>query len=125
MIKSGELIESTNEMTPEYLRELKHTLIVSGDTEPTQLRRQAWTRVDFREGADTEFAVGIDLCQSASVADGISDDERIRPTMQESEVEGRARLPVLEAGHAEGAILLHRKYDEAIGIRRVRSDHSV
>src|SRR3989442_1610678 len=32
MIKSGELIESTNEMTPEYLRELKHTLIVSGDT---------------------------------------------------------------------------------------------
>src|SRR5436305_6620626 len=33
MIKSGELIESTNEMTPEYLRELKHTLIVSGDTE--------------------------------------------------------------------------------------------
>src|SRR5947209_15849768 len=33
MIKSGELIESTKEMTPEYLRELKHTLIVSGDTE--------------------------------------------------------------------------------------------
>src|SRR5438034_3339935 len=33
MIKSGELIESTSEMTPEYLRELKHTLIVSGDTE--------------------------------------------------------------------------------------------
>src|SRR3981081_3748359 len=33
MIKSGELIESPNEMTPEYLRELKHTLIVSGDTE--------------------------------------------------------------------------------------------
>src|SRR5437879_6763372 len=32
-IKSGELIESTNEMTAEYLRELKHTLIVSGDTE--------------------------------------------------------------------------------------------
>jgi len=26
-IKSGELIESTSEMTPEYLRELKHTLI--------------------------------------------------------------------------------------------------
>src|SRR5258706_10075112 len=32
-IKSGELIESPSEMTPEYLRELKHTLIVSGDTE--------------------------------------------------------------------------------------------
>src|SRR5437667_11035333 len=33
MLQSGELIESTNEMTPDYLRELKHTLIVSGDTE--------------------------------------------------------------------------------------------
>src|SRR5438094_7004499 len=33
MIKSGELIESTNEMTPEHLGALKHTLIVSGDTE--------------------------------------------------------------------------------------------
>src|SRR5207253_2266156 len=32
-IQSGELIESPKEMTPEYLRELKHTLIVSGDTE--------------------------------------------------------------------------------------------
>jgi ring-1,2-phenylacetyl-CoA epoxidase subunit PaaA len=32
-INSGELIESTAEMTPEYMRELKHTLIVSGDTE--------------------------------------------------------------------------------------------
>ncbi len=32
-IKSGELIESRSEMTPEYLRELKHTLVVSGDTE--------------------------------------------------------------------------------------------
>src|SRR5258708_2655118 len=27
MIKSGELIESRNEMTPDYLKELKHTLI--------------------------------------------------------------------------------------------------
>src|ERR1700687_3568163 len=33
MIKSGELIESPREMTPEYKRELKHTLIVSGDTD--------------------------------------------------------------------------------------------
>src|SRR5437588_278078 len=32
-IKSGELIESRSEMTPEYLHELKHTLVVSGDTE--------------------------------------------------------------------------------------------
>jgi ring-1,2-phenylacetyl-CoA epoxidase subunit PaaA len=33
LLKRGELIESPSEMTPEYLRELKHTLVVSGDTE--------------------------------------------------------------------------------------------
>src|SRR5256886_15961157 len=33
LLKKGDLIESVNEMTPEYMRELKHTLIVSGDTE--------------------------------------------------------------------------------------------
>ena len=33
LLKRGELIESVSEMTPGYLRELKHTLIVSGDTE--------------------------------------------------------------------------------------------
>jgi ring-1,2-phenylacetyl-CoA epoxidase subunit PaaA len=33
LLKRGELIESISEMTPDYLKELKHTLIVSGDTE--------------------------------------------------------------------------------------------
>ena len=33
LLRNNELIESINEMTPEYLKELKHTLIVSGDTE--------------------------------------------------------------------------------------------
>ena len=33
LMKRGELIESPSEMTPDYLKELKHTLIVSGDTE--------------------------------------------------------------------------------------------
>jgi ring-1,2-phenylacetyl-CoA epoxidase subunit PaaA len=33
LLKNGDLIESASEMTPEYLRELKHTLVVSGDTE--------------------------------------------------------------------------------------------
>jgi ring-1,2-phenylacetyl-CoA epoxidase subunit PaaA len=33
LLKRGELIESVSEMTPEYIQELKHTLIVSGDTE--------------------------------------------------------------------------------------------
>ena len=33
LLRSGELIESVSEMTPDYLKELKHTLLVSGDTE--------------------------------------------------------------------------------------------
>ena len=33
LMAKGDLIESASEMTPEYLRELKHTLVVSGDTE--------------------------------------------------------------------------------------------
>jgi ring-1,2-phenylacetyl-CoA epoxidase subunit PaaA len=33
LLKNGDLIESTSEMTPGYLRELRHTLLVSGDTE--------------------------------------------------------------------------------------------
>ena len=33
LLKNRELIESPSEMTPEYLKELKHTLLVSGDTE--------------------------------------------------------------------------------------------
>ena len=33
LLERGELIESPSEMTPEYLKELKHTLVVSGDTE--------------------------------------------------------------------------------------------
>ena len=33
MIERDELIESSSEMTPDYLRERKHTQVVSGDTE--------------------------------------------------------------------------------------------
>ncbi len=33
LMRKGDLVESVSEMTPEYLRELKHTLTVSGDTE--------------------------------------------------------------------------------------------
>jgi ring-1,2-phenylacetyl-CoA epoxidase subunit PaaA len=33
LLRRGDLIESVSEMTPDYLQELKHTLVVSGDTE--------------------------------------------------------------------------------------------
>ena len=61
MIKSGELIESTNEMTPEYLRELKHTLIVSGDTE--LISAPAYYLAAKRAPSINAFMTGIAIIQ--------------------------------------------------------------
>jgi hypothetical protein len=55
-------------------------------------------------------------------SDGISDDEGIRPTVQEADVERRAAAPVEELGGAERAVLSQREYGEAIGIWRIRGD---
>ena len=61
MIKSGELIESQNEMTPEYLRELKHTLIVSGDTE--LISAPAYYLAAKRAPSINAFMTGIAIIQ--------------------------------------------------------------
>src|SRR5438045_6525672 len=61
MIKSGELIESTTEMTPEYLRELKHTLIVSGDTE--LISAPAYYLAAKRAPSINAFMTGIAIIQ--------------------------------------------------------------
>src|SRR2546423_13750846 len=61
MIKSGELIESTNEMTPEYMRELKHTLIVSGDTE--LISAPAYYLAAQRAPSINAFMTGIAIIQ--------------------------------------------------------------
>src|SRR2546421_594302 len=61
MIKSGELIESTKEMTPEYLRELKHTLIVSGDTE--LISAPAYYLAAKRAPSINAFMTGIAIIQ--------------------------------------------------------------
>src|ERR1700687_2351050 len=61
MIKSGELIESPNEMTPEYLRELKHTLIVSGDTE--LISAPAYYLAAKRAPSINAFMTGIAIIQ--------------------------------------------------------------
>ena len=60
-IKSGELIESPNEMTPEYLRELKHTLIVSGDTE--LISAPAYYLAAKRAPSINAFMTGIAIIQ--------------------------------------------------------------
>ncbi len=60
-IRSGELIESPNEMTPEYLRELKHTLIVSGDTE--LISAPAYYLAAKRAPSINAFMTGIAIIQ--------------------------------------------------------------
>src|SRR5947209_18074815 len=61
MIKSGELIECRREMTPEYLRELKHTLIVSGDTE--LISAPAYYLAAKRAPSINPFMTGIAIIQ--------------------------------------------------------------
>src|SRR6266508_4418990 len=60
-IKSGELIESPSEMTPEYLLELKHTLIVSGDTE--LISAPAYYLAAQRAPSINAFMTGIAIIQ--------------------------------------------------------------
>jgi ring-1,2-phenylacetyl-CoA epoxidase subunit PaaA len=61
LLKKGELIESQNEMTPEYLKELKHTLIVSGDTE--LISAPAYYLAAQRAPSINAFMTGIAIIQ--------------------------------------------------------------
>jgi ring-1,2-phenylacetyl-CoA epoxidase subunit PaaA len=61
LIQKGDLIESTSEMTPEYLRELKHTLLVSGDTE--LISAPAYYLAAQRAPSINAFMTGIAIIQ--------------------------------------------------------------
>jgi ring-1,2-phenylacetyl-CoA epoxidase subunit PaaA len=61
LLKKGELIESRNEMTPEYLKELKHTLVVSGDTE--LISAPAYYLAARRAPSINAFMTGIAIIQ--------------------------------------------------------------
>jgi ring-1,2-phenylacetyl-CoA epoxidase subunit PaaA len=61
LISKGDLIESTSEMTPEYLRELKHTLVVSGDTE--LISAPAYYLAAQRAPSINAFMTGIAIIQ--------------------------------------------------------------
>jgi ring-1,2-phenylacetyl-CoA epoxidase subunit PaaA len=61
LLKKGDLVESTAEMTPEYLRELKHTLTVSGDTE--LISAPAYYRATKRAPSVNSFMTGIAIIQ--------------------------------------------------------------
>src|SRR5262249_34015326 len=99
-----------------------HESVIRGDGEPAQLRRQAPARVDLHERADVDLAVSIDGCHGAAVADSVSDDEGIRPAVQEGDVERRGPLRVVKPGFAKRAVLLQGEYDDAVGVWCIRSD---
>jgi len=61
LLTKGDLIESTSEMTPEYLRELKHTLVVSGDTE--LISAPAYYLAAQRAPSINAFMTGIAIIQ--------------------------------------------------------------
>ena len=61
LMGKGELIESPTEMTPEYLKELKHTLIVSGDTE--LISAPAYYLAARRAPSINAFMTGIAIIQ--------------------------------------------------------------
>lgn len=61
LLRKGDLIESVAEMTPEYLKELKHTLIVSGDTE--LISAPAYYLAAQRAPSVNAFMTGIAIIQ--------------------------------------------------------------
>src|SRR5438067_12647622 len=61
LLKRGELVESTSEMTPDYLRELKHTLLVSGDTE--LISAPAYYLAALKAPSVNAFMTGIAIIQ--------------------------------------------------------------
>ncbi|MGH7778155.1 MAG: Phenylacetic acid catabolic protein [Candidatus Dormibacterales bacterium] len=61
LLEKGDLIETQSEMTPEYLRELKHTLIVSGDTE--LISAPAYYLAARRAPSVNTFMTGIAIIQ--------------------------------------------------------------
>lgn len=61
LLQRGELIESVSEMTPEYLRELKHTLVISGDTE--LISAPAYYLAAQRAPSINTFMTGISIIQ--------------------------------------------------------------
>src|SRR5207245_2103058 len=63
LLKRGELVESTSEMTPDYLRELKHTLLVSGDTE--LISAPAYYLAARKAPSVNAFMTGIAIIQDA------------------------------------------------------------
>ena len=95
----------------------------SGETDsPAKFSDLASPCVDRYDLADANSAIFVDPAQGHSIADGICDDERIGPVVQERDVEGRTASSILEGAFAECAVRIDAVDHDAIGIRRIRSD---
>src|ERR1700756_3015161 len=70
--------------------------VIGGDGHPAKFSDLAAPCVDRYHLADADSAVFVDSAQGHSIADGISDDERIRSVMQKRDVERRTSAAVLE-----------------------------
>src|SRR4029077_1246862 len=88
--------------------------VIGGDGCPAKFSDLASPRVDRYDLADANSSIFVDSAQGHSITDGIGDDERIRPIVQERDVEGRAASSILKAGFAERAVRVHAVDHDAI-----------
>src|SRR4029077_20630791 len=100
----------------------EHRSVIRRDGQPAQFGGLACTRVDPHERAVVGPAVCVDAAHDEPVADGRSDDEGIRPGVQEGYVERRTASPVVERGCAERSVATQGEYDNAGGVWRIRTD---
>src|SRR5258707_1379772 len=96
--------------------------VIGGHGQPAQFSGRASLCVDRYDPVDANSAIFVDSGQGHSIADGISDDERIRPAFQESDVERRSASSILERAFAERAVGIDAVDYYAVGIRSIRSD---
>src|SRR6266849_111865 len=96
--------------------------VIGGHGQPAKFSGRASLCVDRYDPVDANSAIFVDSGQGHSIADGISDDERIRPAFQESDVERRSASSILERAFAERAVGIDAVDYYAVGIRSIRSD---
>ena len=94
--------------------------VIRGDGRPAKFSDLASPCVDRYDLADANSAVFVDSAQGHSIAHGKSDDERIRPVMQERDIERRTASSILEGAFAECAVGIDAVDHDAIGIWRIR-----
>src|SRR5215510_12264617 len=95
--------------------------VIRGDGQPAKFSDLASPCVDRYDLADANSAIFVNVRHRDSVADSVSDEEGIRPVVQESDVERRTAPSVLERGIAERAVCIHAEYNDAVRIWRIRS----